>query len=44
MRTIKEHILSMDREETMNWIKETVAGASLLVFVVASFALIGQIA
>ena len=34
----------MDREETMNWVKESVAGVSLLIFVVASFALIGQLA
>jgi hypothetical protein len=34
----------MDRAEAMNWIKETVAGVSLLVFVAASFALIGRIA
>jgi hypothetical protein len=34
----------MDRAETMNWIKETVAGVGLLMFVVASFALVGQFA
>jgi hypothetical protein len=33
----------MDREEAMNWVRETAAGLSLLVFVVSSFMFVGAL-
>jgi hypothetical protein len=44
IRTIEEHILSVNWEEIMNWTREVAAGVGLLVFVISSFLLVGQLA
>jgi hypothetical protein len=44
MRTIEEHALSVNWEEVMSWTREVAAGVGLLVFVVSSFLLVGQLA